>query len=71
MQDQNRQTHNVETLKPADAARKLNIGKSKMYELLDSGEFPSIRLGKRCIRIPAAALAAWMAAATTQSGDAR
>lgn len=33
-------------LKPMDVAEHLGISKSKVYELLASGELPSIRIGK-------------------------
>ena len=48
---------------PKDAAQILKIGKSKIYELIASGEIPSIRLGRRCLRIPAEALSTYLAQA--------
>lgn len=46
---------------PADAARLLGIGRTRLYEELGSGGIPSFQLGRRrLIRI--AALEAWMAA---------
>lgn len=46
---------------PADAARLLGIGRTRLYEELGSGAIPSFHLGRRrLIRI--AALEAWMAA---------
>ena len=36
----------------------LNIGRNKMYELVNSKEVPSVRIG-RCIRIPKRALEEW------------
>lgn len=32
---------------PADAARKLGIGRTLLYELIASGRLPSIKLGRR------------------------
>jgi excisionase family DNA binding protein len=46
-------------LKPEDAARRLGVGRSKTYELLRSGELPSVRIG-RSVRIPLAHLLAWI-----------
>lgn len=46
-------------LKPAEAADLLGIGRSKTYALVASGEIPSIRIGAS-IRIPVAALKAWL-----------
>ena len=42
-------------LTPREAAAVLGIGRSKLYELLQAGQIPSVRIGK-CRRIPAAAL---------------
>jgi excisionase family DNA binding protein len=40
---------------PLQAAKALCIGRSKVYELMQSGELESIRIGS-CRRIPAEAL---------------
>jgi len=42
-------------LTPREAADVLGIGRSKLYELLQAGQIPSVRIGK-CRRIPATAL---------------
>ena len=42
-------------LTPREAADLLGIGRSKLYELLQAGQIPSVRIGK-CRRIPATAL---------------
>lgn len=42
-------------LTPVEAARALGIGRSKVYELLSSGELDSVRIGS-CRRVPADAL---------------
>ncbi len=54
-------TNNMEKLliKPMEAARMLSIGKTTIYELLATGEIPSIHIG-RSIRIPAKALEEWI-----------
>lgn len=39
-----------------EAARLLNIKRSRAYELVNAGVIPSVRLGPRCIRVPVRAL---------------
>jgi excisionase family DNA binding protein len=46
-------------LKPEEAALALGISRAKLYALLAAGVLPSIRLGAS-LRIPTAALAAWV-----------
>lgn len=46
---------------PADAARLLGIGRTRLYEELGSGAIPSFQLGRRRL-IRVAALESWMAA---------
>jgi excisionase family DNA binding protein len=41
------------------ASERLSIGRSKLYELLNSGAIPVIRIG-RAVRVPAKALDAWV-----------
>ncbi len=48
-------------LTPVEAATALGIGRSKVYELLRSGELPSVRIGA-CRRIPAEGLTAFLGA---------
>jgi excisionase family DNA binding protein len=38
----------------------LSLGRSKLYELIASGELPVVRIG-RAVRLPARALEAWVA----------
>jgi excisionase family DNA binding protein len=47
-------------LRPAEAAEAIGVSRSRMYELLASRELPSIRVG-RTVRVPVAALQAWIA----------
>ena len=47
-------------LRPAEAAEAIGVSRSRMYELLASGDVPSIRVG-RTVRIAVAALQAWIA----------
>ena len=46
-------------LRPVEAAEAIGIGRSKIYELLASGELPSIRIGSS-VRVPVDALRAWI-----------
>jgi excisionase family DNA binding protein len=47
-------------LTPTQAAAALGIGRSKVYELLKSGDLPSVHIGT-CRRIPSEALADFLA----------
>jgi len=51
-------------LRVDEAARLLAIGTTLAYELIARGDLPSIRLG-RSVRVPRAALEAWISARTT------
>lgn len=57
-------------LRPDDAREIVSIGRTKFYQLLSSGEIPSIHIG-RSVRVPLDGLKAWVAAqadkAETQS----
>lgn len=46
-------------LKPAEVGELLGLGRSRIYELLASGELPSLRIG-RSIRIPVNRLQQWI-----------
>lgn len=46
-------------MRPTEVAQMLSIGKSTIYELLATGEIPSIRIG-RSIRIPVKWLNEWV-----------
>lgn len=46
-------------LRPVEAAEAIGVGRSKVYELLASGELPSIRIGGS-VRVPVDALRAWI-----------
>ena len=48
------------TLKPAEAAKMLNISMPVMYDLCKRADFPAIRFG-RAIVIPKAGLEKWLA----------
>ena len=46
-------------LRQTEAAEAIGIGRSKVYELLASGELPSIRIGGS-VRVPVDALRQWI-----------
>ncbi len=46
-------------LRPMEAANLISVSRSKIYEMLASGELPSIRMG-RCVRVPVKALRSWI-----------
>jgi excisionase family DNA binding protein len=46
-------------LKVREARERLNLGVTKTYELISSGELPTIRVG-RVIRVRESALDAWI-----------
>jgi excisionase family DNA binding protein len=50
----------VELLRVEEAARILSIGRSKMYAMIASGEIPSLRVGRRSLRVSTDALRAWI-----------
>jgi len=49
----------METLRPAEAARKLGISKATLYKTLRRGELPAVRVGRQW-RISEAALTAFL-----------
>ena len=55
-------------LKPAEVTQILSIGRSKVYELINTGELPSVRIG-RCIRVPKSSLENWIKARITSHGS--
>ncbi len=46
-------------LKVSEAGEMIGVGRSRMYEMICTGEIPSIRIGKS-IRIPVKALTEWI-----------
>lgn len=46
-------------LRPAECADAIGVSRSKAYELISSGEIPSIRLGGS-VRVPVEALREWI-----------
>jgi excisionase family DNA binding protein len=49
----------VELLTPTEAARRLSLGRTRLYQLLGSGEIASVRVGK-LRRVPARAVRAYV-----------
>lgn len=63
-------TQNNETdvllLRPDAVCRTLGLSRSTVYKMLESGELPSMRVGK-AIRVPVAALRQWVKANTSEA----
>src|SRR5262245_10146062 len=55
-------------LRPREVADMLGISRSKIYELIATGELPGITVAG-CIRVSAAAFRAWLDAQQVASGD--
>lgn len=55
-------------LRPPEVARLLGVSRSRAYELIASGVLPSVRIG-RSIRVPLAALRAWIASNINESAN--
>jgi len=53
-------------LSPSEAAERLSMGRSKIYELMRLGEIRSVKIGG-CRRIPRAALADFVASLDSAS----
>jgi excisionase family DNA binding protein len=62
MQNDERRTTNDERpallISVAEAARRVGLGRTKVYGLIDAGKFPHKRIG-RALRVPVKALEAW------------
>jgi excisionase family DNA binding protein len=43
-------------LRPMQAAAMLNVGRSRIYQLMNSGAVPAVRLDRRMWRVPKAAI---------------
>jgi excisionase family DNA binding protein len=56
-------------LRIPDAAARLGIGRSTFYELLRRREISTVRIG-RAVRVPAAALRAWVEAKVNEDAGA-
>jgi excisionase family DNA binding protein len=49
-----------ELVEPAEAARRMNVGRSTVYEMLQQGSLRYVQKGKRGKLIPASEIEAWM-----------
>jgi excisionase family DNA binding protein len=56
----------VDLLRPEDVARRLQIGRTKVYDLIRSGAVRSVKIGG-CRRVTPAALAEFIAALDAKS----
>jgi excisionase family DNA binding protein len=61
-------THEPLLIRIEEAARILSLSRSTIYEMMDSGELPSVRRGA-ARRIPVAALHEWIARQLQQTTD--
>ena len=57
-------------LTPEEAARRLAVGRTTVYELLSSGALRSVQIG-RCRRVPVSALSAFVERLVDQGGNRR
>lgn len=57
-------------LRPTEAAEAIGIGRSKVYELLATGELPSVRIGSS-VRVPVGALREWINRQLAERAEAR
>ena len=55
-------------LRVSEAAEVASVSRTKAYELLASGEWPSVRVGT-AVRVPLAGLRAWVEDQTRQALD--
>lgn len=54
----------------SEAAELLSVARSKAYVMVQTGELPSVRLGKS-VRVPVSALREYVERLTAQAADAR
>ncbi len=57
-------------LRAEEAARLLGLGRSKVFEMLATGELPAVRIG-RAVRVSRASLERWVRDQTGEPGSAR
>jgi excisionase family DNA binding protein len=58
----------LEAVSVADAARRLGISRSKLYELIGANEIPTMTIGRRRL-VPLSALRHWIEQHTSWSGN--
>lgn len=57
-------------LRPVEVAEAIGIGRSKVYELLASGDLPSIRIGRSSVRVSVEELREWIEQKTAERAEA-
>jgi excisionase family DNA binding protein len=55
-------------LRPAEVSVLLGLSRSKVYRMIESGELPSLRIG-RAVRVPRRAFEDWLTRAERESTD--
>ncbi len=55
-------------LRAEEVQKALGLGRSKVYEMMASGELPAVRIG-RAVRVPAAALPEWVKARASEEAE--
>ena len=53
---------------PEEAARRLSVGRTTVYELMSTGELQSVNIG-RCRRVPVSSLALFVSSLIGTVGD--
>lgn len=51
---------NVEYLKPSEVAAILRVQSAMVYRMIASGEIPSVRITRKCIRVPRQEFFEWL-----------
>jgi excisionase family DNA binding protein len=57
-------------MRVAEVAELLGLSRKRCYELVGSGEIPSVRVGERSIRVPRASLDAYLAVLAERATEA-
>ena len=57
-------------VRPTEAGEALGLSRTRIYQLVQSGEIPSFRIG-RSVRIPTSALEHWLEKKTKEEDEAR
>lgn len=53
-------------LRIPEAAARLGLGRSTIYELIQAGDLPAVKI-RRAVRVPASRLAAWVERQTQEA----
>jgi excisionase family DNA binding protein len=57
-------------LRPAEASEMLGVSRAKCYELIASGQIPSVKLGG-CVRVPLEEFKTWVRDQVKERAEAR